>query len=127
VCLPFYLKNLTLVTCLFGGLFGYLIRNVSFYFTNKSLNFYFFSFFNSSIWFIPLISTINLIFYPLILGFNSLKFFDQGWSEYLGGQKIYTSIKQLAIYNQLVQNNNLKVYFLIFIFWVVLLILLIFL
>jgi NADH-ubiquinone oxidoreductase chain 5 len=127
VCLPFYIKNLTLLVCILGGLFGYLLRNISFYFVNKSLNFYYFRFFNSSIWFMPLISTIRIIFYPLVLGFNSLKVFDQGWSEYLGGQKIYYSIKQLAIFSQLTQNNNLKTYFLIFIFWVILLIILIFL
>jgi hypothetical protein len=45
----------------------------------------------------------------------------------MGGQKIYSSIKQLAVFNQLIQNNRLKTYFLIFIFLVILLIILIFL
>ena len=125
ICLPFELKNLTAFVCIVGGLFGYFIRFVNVYFVNKSLKIYFFSFFNSSIWFIPLISTTGLIFYPLTLGFNSLKSFDQGWSEYLGGQKIYSIIKYGAVINQFVQNNNLKIYLIIFVFWVIFLVIII--
>ena len=78
ICLPFFLKILTLIVCLLGGVTGYLIRNSKFYFFNKSLNFYQFSFFNGSILFIPMISTTGLVFYPLIIGFKTLKVFDQG-------------------------------------------------
>lgn len=49
ICLPFLFKNLTLFVCILGGAIGYLLRNVGIYFKNKSLNLYFFSFFNSSI------------------------------------------------------------------------------
>jgi NADH-ubiquinone oxidoreductase chain 5 len=67
-----------LFVCLLGGIFGYLLSDVSTYFTNKALKLYVFSFFNSSMWFIPLLSTVGLGLYPLVLGFNSLKAFDQG-------------------------------------------------
>lgn len=99
-----------------GGLFGYLIRNVKIYFYNKSLRLYLFSFINSSIWFMPFISTMGLVFSPLMLGFKVFKSFDQGWSEYLGGQKIYKFIVYFSAINQAIQNNNLKIYLTLLIF-----------
>ena len=78
ICLEPALKNLTLLVCLVGGAFGYLIRHVNLYFFNKSLNYYLFSFINISIWFIPVLSTIGVIYYPLSLGFKTIKSFDQG-------------------------------------------------
>jgi NADH-ubiquinone oxidoreductase chain 5 len=68
---------------------------------------------------------VGLGLYPLVLGFNSLKAFDQGWSEYFGGQKIYPLLKYGAVIGQFAQNNNLKVYLLMFIFWVIFLIVII--
>lgn len=126
ICLTPNLKNLTLLVCILGGLLGYLISNVRMYFYNKSLNFYLFSFINISIWFIPILSTIGLLKYPLSLGFNCMKSFDQGWSEFLGGQNFYFLIKRFSYLNQILQNNNLKIYLIIFIFWVFILVSLIF-
>jgi len=125
VCLTPFIKNLTLITCIIGGLFGYLLRNVRIIFYNKSLNFYLFSFINRSMWFIPLISTIGVIFYPLTFGGLTLKSFDQGWSEFLGAQKIYSLIKYFSVINQFLQNNNLKIYLIIFVFWVIFLVIII--
>jgi NADH-ubiquinone oxidoreductase chain 5 len=125
ICLPYYLKFLTLIVCLLGGFLGYLIRNVNLYFSNKSLNFYLFSFINISIWFIPVLSTLGIIFYPIILGFKTIKSFDQGWSEFIGGQKFYSLIKYFSSINQFLQNNNLKIYLIIFVFWVFILVVLI--
>lgn len=126
VCLPSFMKNLILLVCFIGGIFGYMIRKVSLYFYNKSLNFYLFSFINRAIWFMPALSTIGMVGYPLSLGKKTLKAFDQGWSEYLGGQKIYSLIKYFSIINQFLHHNNLKIYLIIFIFWVTFLVLFIF-
>jgi NADH-ubiquinone oxidoreductase chain 5 len=125
ICLPMGLKFLTLIVCILGGLLGYAIRNSGFYFFNKSLSFYSFSYFNGSILFMPAISTTGLVFYPLVTGFKTLKSFDQGWSEFFGGQKIYFMIKNFSLMNQFLQNNNLKIYLIIFIFWSIFLVLLI--
>lgn len=122
ICLPILLKFLTLIVCLIGGLLGYIIRNISIYFLNKSLNYYFFSFFNGSILFIPLLRTVGLVFYPLSLGKLVYKSFDQGWSEFIGAQNIYFFIKKYSFLVQLFQNNNLKTYLIIFIFWSVFLV-----
>lgn len=122
ICLTPIFKNLTLLVCILGGLRGYIIRNVTLYFSNKSLNFYLFSFINISIWYIPILSTIGIIKYPLSLGFYTIKSFDQGWSEYIGAQNFYSLIKRFSIINQFIQNNNLKVYLIIFVFWVFILV-----
>lgn len=121
VVLPFYLKLLTLFVCVVGGLVGYLISNVSLYFYNKALNNYNSSFFFGSIWFIPYISTYGLINYPLVIGSIVVKSFDQGWSEYFGGQQLYYNLVKNSQLNQMLQNNNLKIYLLSFIFWILIL------
>lgn len=122
ICLPFYIKILTLFVCILGGVIGYLISNVRLFFFNKSLVFYNFSFFSGSIWFIPVVSTIGVIKWPLILGIYSYKTFDQGWSEYFGGQILYKQLKNYSLYVQEFQNNNLKIYLLSYILWVIILV-----
>nr|YP_009261947.1 NADH dehydrogenase subunit 5 [Symplecta hybrida]AMN09062.1 NADH dehydrogenase subunit 5 [Symplecta hybrida] len=121
ICLPSELKLLTLFVCLLGGISGYLISNVSLMFENKALNYYSMSNFIGTMWFLPIISTLGVINYPLKSGMMILKSFDQGWSEYFGGQMLYNSLKMNSSYNQLFQNNNLKIYLMSFIFWLIIL------
>jgi len=122
ICLPFYLKLLTLIVCLLGGVFGYLISNVKLYFINKSLNIYNLINFLGSIWFIPYISTYGIIKYNLKIGGLIIKNFDQGWSEYFGSQQLYLNLKKYSKLNQLIQNNNLKIYLIFYIIWILILI-----
>ena len=122
ICLPPLLKFLTLFVCITGGVLGYLVSNISLYFYNKSLNNYFSSFFISSIWFIPTLATRGSIFYPLLLGIRVIKSFDQGWREYFGGQHIYKIIRYFSIFNQFLQNNNLKIYLIRFVLWIIILV-----
>nr|WKU84229.1 NADH dehydrogenase subunit 5 [Tropidia longa] len=124
ICLPFYLKFMTLFVCIMGGLFGYLMSNISLFFVNKSLNFYLFSIFAGSMWFMPYISTYGIINYPLKLGINIVKNFDQGWSEFMGSQNLYSKLVSSSQFNYMIQNNNLKIYMLIFVLWIMFLLLL---
>nr|QVL29207.1 NADH dehydrogenase subunit 5 [Ceratitis quilicii] len=119
VCLPFYLKLLTLFVCILGGLIGYLISNVSLYYFNKSLNSYLMSYYFGSMWFMPYISTYGVINYPLILGGIVYKSFDQGWSEFLGGQNLYNQLVKYSQYSSFMHNNNLKIYLMLFILWII--------
>lgn len=121
IILPLSLKLLTIFVCIVGGIVGYIISNISLYFVNKSLNNYNFSYFLGSIWFIPYISTYGIINFSLILGKIRIKTFDQGWSEYFGGQQLYNNLVENSQLNQILQNNNLKIYLLSFIFWVIIL------
>lgn len=117
ICLPFFLKILTLKICILGGILGYLVSNVSLYFLNKALVYFKISWFLGSIWFIPTLSTLGIILYPLKLGYYLIKNLDQGWREYFGGQNLY----KLAIINssviEKIQNNYLKIYLLLIFIW----------
>nr|UDF83724.1 NADH dehydrogenase subunit 5 [Vermiophis taishanensis] len=118
ICLPYYYKMLTLLICLTGGFMGYMISLVSLYYLNKSLMFYKMSNFFGLMWFMPYISTYGIIKNWLKLGFFMSKGIDQGWSEYMGGQMIYSSLKNYSQYNQFIQNNSLKIYLMIFVLWI---------
>nr|YP_010693146.1 NADH dehydrogenase subunit 5 [Zeugodacus depressus]WCB98379.1 NADH dehydrogenase subunit 5 [Zeugodacus depressus] len=119
ICLPSNLKLLTLFVCIVGGLVGYLISNVSLIYFNKSFNNYLSSYFFGSMWFMPYISTYGVISYPLILGGSVVKSFDQGWSEFLGGQNLYGELIKYSQYMFIMHNNSLKIYLLLFVLWVI--------
>nr|YP_010713164.1 NADH dehydrogenase subunit 5 [Thaumatomyia glabra]WDA94056.1 NADH dehydrogenase subunit 5 [Thaumatomyia glabra] len=121
ICLPNHLKLLTLFVCVLGGLIGYLLSMVSLYFYNKALNYYGMTYFLGSMWFMPYISTYGIINFPLNFGFMAIKSFDQGWSEYMGGQQLNSKLMMFSKLNQILQNNSLKIYFMTMVLWVMLL------
>nr|YP_010865910.1 NADH dehydrogenase subunit 5 [Neopanorpa lui]WGT92110.1 NADH dehydrogenase subunit 5 [Neopanorpa lui] len=122
ICLPFYMKTLALSVSILGGWFGYEISKFSLNWTMKSLKMYFISLFLGSMWFMPILSTNMVNYYPLKIGQLIIKSGDQGWSEYFGGQNIYKSIQYNSKLSQILQNNDLKVYLISFIFWIIVLI-----
>lgn len=119
------IKFLTLIVCLLGGFSGVLISNINFFTFNKSLSFYFFSYFFSFMWFIPMISTFGVNFYPINYGLKILKSLDQGWVEYFGVQQVFNYFINFSKISQGFQLNNLKIYFSFFVFWIGFLVLLI--
>nr|YP_010321644.1 NADH dehydrogenase subunit 5 [Chironomus nipponensis]UKO31637.1 NADH dehydrogenase subunit 5 [Chironomus nipponensis] len=124
ICLPLSLKLLTLAVCVIGGLLGYLISNINFFTFNKSLNYYLFSFFSSSMWFMPPLSTIGVTYYPLSMSFNLFKNLDQGWLEFFGIQQTFKLFMKVSSIVQFVQFNNLKIHLTLFVFWMIFLMLL---
>nr|YP_009241719.1 NADH dehydrogenase subunit 5 [Gasterophilus pecorum]AMP88107.1 NADH dehydrogenase subunit 5 [Gasterophilus pecorum] len=122
VCLPPHLKLLTLFVCIVGGLLGYMMSNVSLYFFNKSLYYYSSTSFLGSMWFMPYISTYGIIGGPLVMGENIFKGFDHGWSEYFGGQQLFSKLIEETQINQVLQDNSLKIYLLSFVFWMIILV-----
>nr|QXG19187.1 NADH dehydrogenase subunit 5 [Drosophila erecta] len=121
ICLPIYMKLLTLFVCIVGGLFGYLISLSNLYFLNKCLSNYDLTTFLGSMWFMPYLSTYGMIFYPLNYGQLIVKSFDQGWSEYFGGQHLYYKLTNYSKTLFLMHNNSLKIYLMLFVFWVMIL------
>lgn len=121
ICLPLYIKLLILFVCIRGGLFGYLISFIKLYNLNKSLIYYNLTIFLGSIWFMPIIRTYKLIYFPLNYGNLVLKRFDQGWSEYFGGQNLYQKLMKYSQILFLIHNNNLKIYLLLFVLWILIL------
>lgn len=121
ICLPLYYKLLTLVVCILGGIRGYLISIANLFFFNKSINNYYLTLFFRRIWFIPYISTYGIIKHPLKLGNLVIKSFDQGWSEFIGGQYLYKNLVNYSQINFFLQNNSLKIYLLLFVLWIIIL------
>nr|URH16496.1 NADH dehydrogenase subunit 5 [Neotermes castaneus] len=121
VCLPFYLSFLTIFVCLFGGWFGYELSKFSFGSVLLSLFAYKSTVFSGSMWFMPYYSTYGVSSPPLLLGYNSLKISDLGWTERLGGQGIYWLLIGVSSVNQWWQYNNLSVFLMFFVMWVVVL------
>nr|YP_009690005.1 NADH dehydrogenase subunit 5 [Drosophila mercatorum]QEG54030.1 NADH dehydrogenase subunit 5 [Drosophila mercatorum]UKE79684.1 NADH dehydrogenase subunit 5 [Drosophila mercatorum]UKE79697.1 NADH dehydrogenase subunit 5 [Drosophila mercatorum]UKE79710.1 NADH dehydrogenase subunit 5 [Drosophila mercatorum]UKE79723.1 NADH dehydrogenase subunit 5 [Drosophila mercatorum] len=121
ICLPIYMKLLILLVCIMGGLFGYLISLSNLYSINKSYNFYNLTNFMGSMWFMPYLSTYWIIYFPLNCGQVVYKSFDQGWSEYFGGQHLYKKLVNYSQFLFLIHNNSLKIYLMLFVLWILIL------
>lgn len=119
--ITFFIKLSTLFICFLGGIIGCIISNINFFSWNKSLNYYFFSFFSCSIWFIPVISTIGVVYFPINFGLKIFKSLDQGWIEYFGVQNFFSYFIKISKFNIFFQYNNLKIYFIIIVFWILIL------
>lgn len=115
----------TLIVSLIGGWVGYELSKFRLSYELKSLDNIFIVSFLGSIWFIPYIRTYGINYSPLFIGSIFYKVFDQGWSEEFGGQNIYLTSVELSLYLQWWQNNNLRIYLLRFMIWVIILLLLI--
>lgn len=116
-CLSLNIKFLTLTICFLGAVSGFVISNINFLSFNKSFRVYFFSFVSSSIWFMPLLSTVCVIQGFVGLGIKIFKNIDQGWREFFGIQQIFKYFLVFSKINQFFQFNNLKVYLTLFVFW----------
>jgi NADH-ubiquinone oxidoreductase chain 5 len=121
IFLPLNLKILTLEICIVGGILGAIIsllKNFKLYFF-KIRNFIIF--FLRIIWFIPLISSLGIIKLSLNIGLKLFMIVDQGWSENFGGQIIYKNIHFCSLFLQKLYLNNIKIYLLFFLLWVIIL------
>nr|APX40220.1 NADH dehydrogenase subunit 5 [Psylliodes heydeni] len=115
ICLPFFMKFLTLLMIIMGMLIGYELSKFNLIYNLLSNNWY--SFFFSMMWNMPYLSTLGVNFYPMKLGEMYMKSFDQGWFEYYGSQNLSKSIKTLTLI-QFLSMNYLKIYFLMLLIWV---------
>nr|QXI86598.1 NADH dehydrogenase subunit 5 [Astalotermes sp. D JRA-2021a] len=121
ICLPYYLKFLTLFVLFMGGWFGYVMAGFSFSDYLFSMNLYSVSSFSGSMWFMPFFSTYGVSYPPLEIGYKVTSVFDSGWMEYFGGQGMYWVFFNLGSVNQWFQYNSLKVFLGFFVMWVVIL------
>nr|ALO77326.1 NADH deshydrogenase subunit 5 [Hybosorus sp. HYB01] len=119
ICLPVIMKVMALIVTLVGMWIGYEVSKFSLSYKLKSLKFMGSSLFFSSMWNMPFISTFGVNYYPLMLGGLFYKSVDQGWSEFLGSQNIFSSIKSSSVFLQLLHKNNLKVFLLLSVMWVI--------
>nr|YP_010491872.1 NADH dehydrogenase subunit 5 [Ontholestes orientalis]UWM92658.1 NADH dehydrogenase subunit 5 [Ontholestes orientalis] len=118
ICLPFIMKTMALTVTLLGIWIGYEFSKFSLSYSLKSLNQLKVSLFFSSMWNMPILSTFGVNYYPIYMGKLIYKNLDQGWFEFLGGQNIFNSLKNSSLFMQFVFNNNLKIYLILLVIWI---------
>nr|QRW36404.1 NADH dehydrogenase subunit 5 [Sanfilippodytes adelardi] len=126
ICLPFWMKMMTLMVSILGGWLGYEISKFSISWFSKSLMFYNSVYFMGYMWFLPNISTFFVNYVPLMLSFSLFKNFDQGWNEFFMGQGMYKSLKKNSVFFQFFQDNSIKIYMVLMVFWLMILFMLFF-
>nr|UFZ13863.1 NADH dehydrogenase subunit 5 [Neochauliodes koreanus] len=122
ICLPLILKLLALIVSILGAWIGYEISKVNLVWDSNSLKFYFYITYFGSMWFMPILSTKFVSYLFLKMGYFVIKNIDQGWSEMLGGQGAYKMFSVGSSKNEIIQFNNLKIYLLSFVMWVIIMI-----
>nr|AMW68028.1 NADH dehydrogenase subunit 5 [Drepanepteryx phalaenoides] len=118
ICLPFYMKSLTLMVILIGAFLGYELFQYKIGWHMKILN-YDLIYFIGHMWFMPNIFTIGVNKLVLLVGYKISKSIDQGWNEYIGGQSIYYYLQKNSSKNEMIMNNEFKIFFLMFIFMII--------
>nr|UAM92171.1 NADH dehydrogenase subunit 5 [Deleaster bactrianus] len=121
ICLPLIMKLMALLVTFTGMYMGFELSQFSLNYNIKSLYFIKYSLFFSSMWNMPVLSTFSMNYYPLIMGKFLYKNLDQGWMEYFGSQNIYFNLKNNSKFMQILFNNNLKIYLMMLIFWIIML------
>nr|YP_009236841.1 NADH dehydrogenase subunit 5 [Telchinia parrhasia]AMJ17299.1 NADH dehydrogenase subunit 5 [Telchinia parrhasia] len=125
IYLPFSLKMMVIYVSIMGALMGYLISMMNTYSVNKFMMTYYLSSFFVTMWFLPSLSTYGLNYFFLNYSQKLFKNIDLGWSEYYSGQGVYNIIKYNSVVYYVYQMNNLKIYLLSFILWVLFMIVMI--
>nr|YP_010491846.1 NADH dehydrogenase subunit 5 [Platydracus impotens]UWM92632.1 NADH dehydrogenase subunit 5 [Platydracus impotens] len=118
ICLPIIMKTMALTVTFIGAWIGYEFSKFSLSYSLKSLKLLKSSLFFSSMWNMPILSTFGVNFYPIYLGKLIYKNLDQGWFEYTGGQNIFNKMKNSSLFMQFIFNNNLKIYLILLVIWI---------
>ena len=120
ICIRFYFKTLALWVRLFGGLLGYYINILSVNYELNCLNYYNLTVFIGSIWFMPYLRT-NILSNSFLKYSSKLKgLLDKGWREIYGSQGIYWFIFLNSNSLEVVQNNIVKAFIMLFMIFVLL-------
>nr|YP_009545535.1 NADH dehydrogenase subunit 5 [Penaeus latisulcatus]AYO45613.1 NADH dehydrogenase subunit 5 [Penaeus latisulcatus] len=122
ICMSPFFKMLALLVSLVGGVVGYLLNLNAVNYKLNSLDAYGAVVFSGSMWFMPYLSTYGASKNFLGGGEVYQKVGDMGWSEYYGGQGIYSFVSSSSKYLQVFQDNSMKVYMLSFLLWVIVLV-----
>nr|ASY97970.1 NADH dehydrogenase subunit 5 [Spilomantis occipitalis] len=114
ICLPFIMKMMPIFVSLLGLWLGSILFKYSLTFYFSFFKYYKLIEFSGSMWFMPLIFTNMIIKFPLMTGFNSIKYLDMGWIEYFGAQNLYFFLMKISGMNQMFHMNELKSYLVFF-------------
>nr|QFQ01403.1 NADH dehydrogenase subunit 5 [Manuscaris liui] len=117
ICLSLDFKLLALFVSLVGGLLGYFLNIMTVNYLLKSLKQYYSVVFAGSMWFMPFLSTRGVSNLFLKAGSFYHQVGDSGWSEHYGGQGSYSFFMISSNYLQAAQDNNVKMYMVVFLMW----------
>nr|QNR04856.1 NADH dehydrogenase subunit 5 [Chorisquilla orientalis] len=120
ICLSGLYKLLVLFVCILGAWVGYVLNLGSFLYILNSFNYYKVVVFGGSMWFLPFLSTQNIMYNFLVNGFNAYKMGDQGWFENKGGYNLHNSLMKSSGLLEKMQDNSIKLYMITFLFWAIL-------
>uniref|UniRef100_A0AB38ZGG8 NADH-ubiquinone oxidoreductase chain 5 n=1 Tax=Hexarthrius vitalisi TaxID=617888 RepID=A0AB38ZGG8_9SCAR len=126
ICLPVLMKMMTVLVVVLGSWVGFELAQLSLGFNSKSFAMIYSTVFFGSMWNMPYLSTYGVNFYPLAVGESVYSNVDQGWSEYFGSQNFYSSLSGWSKFMQIVHENNLKVFLVLAIMWIMFLVLMLF-
>nr|YP_009159471.1 NADH dehydrogenase subunit 5 [Paratya australiensis]AKQ09516.1 NADH dehydrogenase subunit 5 [Paratya australiensis] len=121
ICLPLSFKTLALVVSFVGGFVGYSLNLMQENYSLASISNYLTVVFAGSMWFMPFLSTRGVSKSILKLGSYYQQFGDGGWLEYYGAQGAYSSFMKSSSFLQTAQDNGIKIYMIMFMFWLILL------
>nr|UPL65747.1 NADH dehydrogenase subunit 5 [Notobitus elongatus] len=113
--MPLECKLAPMFFVMLGGWVGY---ELSFMFMSESifgLNMNLVTIFFGSMWFMPNFSTYMLYSKSFILTNNYIDFMDMGWGEYIMSKIMSYTFLFFSKFNVYYQNNNLKLYFSVFV------------
>nr|QFO87058.1 NADH dehydrogenase subunit 5 [Latreillia valida] len=108
ICMNSMMKNLVLMVSLIGALLGYLLNMLNVNSLLNSLKLYFYISFMGAMWFMPYLSTLNLVKVNLKTGSYYYNFVDKGWSEFLGPQGLYVVFLKAAWGLNVMQASSIK-------------------
>nr|QWB85877.1 NADH dehydrogenase subunit 5 [Purpuricenus lituratus] len=117
ICLPFLMKLMALFMIMCGMFIGFEAAHFKISFISFSLSNITLSSFFALMWNMPIISTYIINLYPVKMGEVYSKIFDQGWSEYYGGQNLKVQVGKFSQFMQFFSSNHLKVYLMLMVGW----------
>nr|YP_002265543.1 NADH dehydrogenase subunit 5 [Chaetosoma scaritides]ACF35102.1 NADH dehydrogenase subunit 5 [Chaetosoma scaritides] len=124
ICLSLLMKMMALVFIILGIIMGLEVSKFALSYSLKSMKYIKLSMFFSMMWNLPILSTLGVNYFPLKMGIFYYKNFDMGWMEYFGSQNLFNNYKFISKFNQILFFNNLKIYLMLIVFWIIFVILL---
>nr|QKN22820.1 NADH dehydrogenase subunit 5 [Linshcosteus costalis] len=119
VVLPIHLKVMPLIFVFLGGWLGYEFSLFDLGSSLLSKNFYLFSFFSGSMWFMPYFSTSMVCEGSFYLSKGYSEVMDGGWGEYLISNSFLSLSSMISRAMNYYQFNNVKAYIMVFVFIVI--------
>nr|AUN45081.1 NADH dehydrogenase subunit 5 [Macrophthalmus darwinensis] len=119
ICMSSFMKNLVLIVSSLGASLGYSLNMMNVTCNLKSLFNYSFVSMSGSMWFMPFLSTKNLVNSNLVGGVYMEKVADKGWYEFMGPQGIYYYLSKVFYFFNMLQMNGIKVFMKMFLIMVV--------